>query len=70
MGLHRKLDNNNLIVKVLEEKGQTTRSELVSRTGLSRRCINYELRVMVENGMLQRRINLADLREVIYEYRR
>ena len=69
MGLHRKLENYHMVIKVLEQ-GPTTRTELAERTGLSRRCINYELNRLIDRGKLQRKIDLSkSMREVIYRFK-
>ena len=55
------------IMNILEEDGQMTHKELVTRSHLAPRTVRYALKKLKENKLIQEKFNFRDARQIIYQ---
>lgn len=55
------------ILKTFEKTRVLTTSKLISHTGYSIRTIRYSLKALLEEGIIQKQINLTNVRTIEYK---
>ncbi len=58
-----------LVLEVLGTEGAMTHKDIVKRTQCSPRTIRYALKKLKEKKLLIEKMNMQDMRQIIYQYR-
>lgn len=61
--------SSQAVLRVLGKDGAMTHKELVEKTRCSPRTVRYALRKLRENNLLVQKMNLHDMRQIIYQFR-
>jgi hypothetical protein len=57
------------VLEILCAEGGMTHKDLVNKSSFSPRAIRYALRKLKEKNLLIEKINMHDMRQIIYQYR-
>ncbi len=58
-----------LVLEVLGTEGAMTHKDIVRKTQCSPRTIRYALKKLKEKKLLIEKMNMQDMRQIIYQYR-
>jgi DNA-binding MarR family transcriptional regulator len=61
--------SSKIVLRVLDREGAMTHKEIVRKTRCSPRTIRYALKKLKERKLLIEKMNMQDLRQIIYQYR-
>ncbi len=61
--------SSKIVLRVLGREGAMTHKEIVRKTHCSPRTIRYALKKLKERKLLIEKMNMQDLRQIIYQYR-
>jgi predicted transcriptional regulator len=61
--------SSKIILEILGTNGAMTHKDIVRRSHFSSRTIRYALKKLKENKLLIEKMNMQDMRQIIYEYR-
>lgn len=61
--------SSKTVLKILGTQGAMTHKDIVSKSHCSPRTIRYALRKLKEKKLLIEKINMRDMRQIIYQYR-
>jgi transcription initiation factor IIE alpha subunit len=57
------------VLKILSKEGAMTHKDIVNKLHCSPRTVRYALRKLKENKLLIEKMNMQDMRQIIYQYR-
>jgi len=63
------LSSSIIVLEILGTEGAMTHKDIVRRTHCSPRTIRYALRKLKERKLLIEKMNMQDMRQIIYQYR-
>ncbi len=58
-----------IVLKILGTEGAMTHKDIVRRSHFSPRTIRYALKKLKEKKLLIEKMNIRDMRQIIYQYR-
>jgi len=61
--------SSKAVLRVLGEGGAMTHKDIVKKTRCSPRTVRYALRKLKENKLLIEKLNIHDMRQIIYQFR-
>ena len=61
--------SSKTVLKILGTEGAMTHKDIVSKSHCSPRTIRYALRKLKEKKLLIEKMNMRDMRQIIYQYR-
>lgn len=61
--------SSRTVLKILGREGAMTHKDIVKKTRCSPRTVRYALRKLKENNLLIEKMNVRDMRQIIYLYR-
>jgi len=61
--------SSRIVLRVLDRNGAMTHKEIVKKTHCSPRTVRYALRKLKERKLLIEKMNIQDMRQIIYQYR-
>jgi transcription initiation factor IIE alpha subunit len=61
--------SSKTVLRILGEGGAMTHKDIVKKTHCSPRTVRYALRKLKERKLLIEKMNIRDMRQIIYQYR-
>ena len=61
--------SSKIILRILGTEGAMTHKEIVKKTHCHPRTVRYALRKLKERKLLIEKMNMQDMRQIIYQYR-
>jgi transcription initiation factor IIE alpha subunit len=61
--------SSRTVLKILGTGGAMTHKDIVKKTHCSPRTVRYALRKLKERKLLIEKMNIRDMRQIIYQYR-
>ena len=61
--------SSKTVLRILGTEGAMTHKDIVSKSHCSPRTIRYALRKLKEKKLLIEKMNMRDMRQIIYQYR-
>jgi transcription initiation factor IIE alpha subunit len=61
--------SSKIVLEILGTEGAMTHKDIVRKTHCSPRTIRYALRKLKEKKLLIEKMNMQDMRQIIYQYR-
>jgi DNA-binding MarR family transcriptional regulator len=61
--------SSKIVLEVLGTEGAMTHKDIVKKTRCSPRTIRYALKKLKEKKLLIEKMNMQDMRQIIYQYR-
>jgi transcription initiation factor IIE alpha subunit len=61
--------SSKIVLEILGTEGAMTHKDIVNKTHCSPRTIRYALRKLKEKKLLIEKMNMQDMRQIIYQYR-
>jgi transcription initiation factor IIE alpha subunit len=61
--------SSRAVLRVLGTEGAMTHKDIVKKTHCSPRTVRYALRKLKERKLLIEKMNIRDMRQIIYQYR-
>ena len=62
--------SSKIVLEILGTDGAMTHKDIVSKSHCSPRTVRYALKKLKENKLLIEKMNLRDMRQIIYQYRK
>lgn len=62
--------SSKIVLEILGTEGAMTHKDIVSKSHCSPRTVRYALKKLKENQLLIEKMNLRDMRQIIYQYRK
>lgn len=62
--------SSKIVIEILSTEGAMTHKDIVSKSHCSPRTVRYALKKLKENKLLIEKMNLRDMRQIIYQYRK
>jgi predicted transcriptional regulator len=62
--------SSKIVIEILSNEGAMTHKDIVSKSHCSPRTVRYALKKLKENKLLIETMNLRDMRQIIYQYRK
>ena len=62
--------SSKAVLRALGEGGAMTHKDIVKKTRCSPRTVRYALRKLKENKLLIEKLNIHDMRQIIYQFRK
>ena len=61
--------SSRTVLRILDKGGAMTHREIVNKSHCSPRTVRYALRKLKERRLLIEKMNIRDMRQIIYQYR-
>jgi len=61
--------SSKIVLEILGTEGAMTHKDIVRKTHCNPRTVRYALRKLKENKLLIEKMNMQDMRQIIYQYR-
>jgi len=61
--------SSKTVLRILGKEGAMTHKDIVKKTHCSPRTVRYALRKLKERKLLIEKMNIRDMRQIIYQYR-
>jgi DNA-binding MarR family transcriptional regulator len=61
--------SSKIVLRILGREGAMTHKDLVKKTHCSPRTVRYALRKLKERKLLIEKMNMQDMRQIIYQFR-
>jgi len=61
--------SSKTVLKALGKEGAMTHGDIVRKTHCNPRTVRYALRKLKENKMIIEKMNIRDMRQIIYQFR-
>jgi hypothetical protein len=61
--------SSKIVLEILGSEGAMTHKDIVKKTHCSPRTIRYAIRKLREKNLLIEKMNMQDMRQIIYQYR-
>ena len=61
--------SSKIVLEILGTDGAMTHKDIVSKSHCSPRTVRYALKKLKENKLLIEKMNMQDMRQIIYQYR-
>jgi DNA-binding MarR family transcriptional regulator len=61
--------SQKIVLEILGTEGAMTHKDIVKRSDYSPRTVRYALRKLKERKLLIEKMNMQDMRQIIYQYR-
>ena len=61
--------SSRTVLRILDKGGAMTHREIVNKSHCSPRTVRYALRKLKERKLLIEKMNIRDMRQIIYQYR-
>jgi transcription initiation factor IIE alpha subunit len=61
--------SSKIVLQILGTEGAMTHKDLVKKTHCSPRTVRYALRKLKERKLLIEKMNMQDMRQIIYQFR-
>jgi predicted transcriptional regulator len=62
--------SSKIVLEILGTDGAMTHKDIVSKSHCSPRTVRYALKKLKENKLLIEKMNLRDMRQIIYQFRK
>ncbi len=61
--------SSKVVLNILGKEGALTHKDIVSKSHFSPRTVRYALKKLKERKLLVEKMNMRDMRQIIYQYR-
>lgn len=61
--------SSKVVLNILGKEGALTHKDIVSKSHFSPRTVRYALKKLKERKLLIEKMNMQDMRQIIYQYR-
>jgi transcription initiation factor IIE alpha subunit len=61
--------SSKIVLEILDKEGAMTHKDIVKKTHCSPRTVRYALRKLKEKKLLIEKMNMQDMRQIIYQFR-